>query len=201
MPRLNTNIFFKFIWAHKFLTVVSSLLCTVLIMFVLSFFVGLWIVIPTGTNSCFYLDSYDGVFTVCRHTTSLGSGDLRGGTHEPNKRRKYVRRNSTHEPLARYDFVDVQGGGLPNFDIGGQGSSGGIIGKTSSFWIVCAHWLLAIPLAFYPAWFFIRQRFKKRQGLCFNCGYDLRGSEGECPECGAKIDATESDVKSSEVSP
>lgn len=32
-------------------------------------------------------------------------------------------------------------------------------------------------------------------GLCYNCGYDLRGSEGQthCPECGEPIDRLEDD--------
>ena len=29
-----------------------------------------------------------------------------------------------------------------------------------------------------------RQRARQRRGLCIHCGYDLRGSPGQCPECG-----------------
>ena len=30
-----------------------------------------------------------------------------------------------------------------------------------------------------------RRRKRKKLGLCVGCGYDLRGSSGNCPECGA----------------
>jgi hypothetical protein len=36
----------------------------------------------------------------------------------------------------------------------------------------------------------ILRRRRKRRGLCLSCGYDLRGSQGKCSECGAPIAAT-----------
>jgi len=56
---------------------------------------------------------------------------------------------------------------------------------------ILPHWAIAIPLVcwilyrlFGPA--AERQR-RLRKGQCVNCGYDLRASEGRCPECGAEI--------------
>ena len=33
----------------------------------------------------------------------------------------------------------------------------------------------------------IRSLRRARRGFCLSCGYDLRGSTGTCPECGAEI--------------
>jgi hypothetical protein len=54
------------------------------------------------------------------------------------------------------------------------------------------HWAIAIPLLGWIVWRLLgpaakRQR-RVRKGQCASCGYDLRASQGRCPECGAQID-------------
>lgn len=53
--------------------------------------------------------------------------------------------------------------------------------------LVAPHWMVLVPLCVLPALAFIRrsrraQRMRDR--LCVGCGYDVRASEGKCPECG-----------------
>jgi hypothetical protein len=52
-----------------------------------------------------------------------------------------------------------------------------------------AFWLLPPAFAIVSVWLFfwarrIRQRYERRHAFCIKCGYDLRASEGRCPECG-----------------
>jgi hypothetical protein len=54
-------------------------------------------------------------------------------------------------------------------------------------YISLPHWLFVVFSAILPAAWLIRmrrQRRRLRDGLCERCGYDLRGTPGQCPECG-----------------
>jgi hypothetical protein len=73
-------------------------------------------------------------------------------------------------------------------------------GHRSTFWIQLRHimipyWFLFIVTAIVPLWLMgesVKNRYRimnrRRQGRCLACGYDLRASAGQCPECGREID-------------
>lgn len=51
-------------------------------------------------------------------------------------------------------------------------------------------WSIALAASVLPAFSasrWIRRRRRTRSGRCLTCGYDLRASEGVCPECGTPI--------------
>lgn len=52
-----------------------------------------------------------------------------------------------------------------------------------SIYVSIPYWWFAILASM---WFAFLVWWRKRRGAtdCFNCGYDLRGSKGACPECG-----------------
>jgi hypothetical protein len=61
-------------------------------------------------------------------------------------------------------------------------------GLQSTFAGGVPHWLLAGAFAAAPVGWAARRlkaRRRRRRGLCPRCGYDLRATPGQCPECGA----------------
>lgn len=67
-------------------------------------------------------------------------------------------------------------------------SAGGSGGADKSYFVMAPYWFLAWLATWAPvvaAVRLFRSRYRLRKGLCGACGYDLRGSAGRCPECGA----------------
>ena len=59
-------------------------------------------------------------------------------------------------------------------------------------WIIVPLWMLSLVSATLPlAWLWHRRRIARRvrTGFCFVCGYDLRATPAQCPECGARAAA------------
>ncbi len=65
-------------------------------------------------------------------------------------------------------------------------------GKRTLLILFTPHWLVAALLALAPGlaasqiW---RSRTRAKSGLCTTCGYDLRASPAQCPECGTAVPA------------
>jgi hypothetical protein len=62
-----------------------------------------------------------------------------------------------------------------------------------TFWVGAPDWAAFALLSLIPLlWLrrFTRERWRRqrrRVGLCESCGYDLRGTRGQCPECGTTM--------------
>jgi hypothetical protein len=65
---------------------------------------------------------------------------------------------------------------------------GGLSGPNGSLWnLRVPYWFVSAALLVPPAAWVVatrRARRMRRGGRCAACGYDLRASEGRCPECG-----------------
>ena len=60
--------------------------------------------------------------------------------------------------------------------------------KITTYSYRCPLWIIAVPLALFPARRLLAARARRRRlrlRLCPTCGYDLRAGPGRCPECGA----------------
>jgi hypothetical protein len=65
-------------------------------------------------------------------------------------------------------------------------------GGPADFYVVFPVWLPLLLVCIMPAfWWRKHRKFRRiervRLRLCPTCGYDVRGSAGKCPECGANL--------------
>ena len=60
--------------------------------------------------------------------------------------------------------------------------------RQSGFWMLAVpYWALTVPSSAAAVWAVRAHRTRKgreKAGQCASCGYDLRASQGRCPECG-----------------
>ena len=70
---------------------------------------------------------------------------------------------------------------IPELEFGTQGGS-----EKLYFQLAVPLWLATVLFGALPLYHRLdRHRKRGKLGLCVKCGYDLRGSEDRCPECGA----------------
>lgn len=58
-------------------------------------------------------------------------------------------------------------------------------------WVIAT--VFCVPCTLYARHLFLvwRKRTRVSRRLCIQCGYDVRGLNGQCPECGAPLDGEE----------
>jgi hypothetical protein len=63
--------------------------------------------------------------------------------------------------------------------------------RTGDLIIALPYWMIiSFPVLSYALMITVTYRraaLRRRQNLCVNCGYDLRGQVDRCPECGVKV--------------
>jgi hypothetical protein len=60
--------------------------------------------------------------------------------------------------------------------------------RESGWQVVIPYWAIWLATSIFPSAWLLSDRARRRRlrrGLCGVCGYDLRASPGQCPECGA----------------
>ncbi len=115
----------------------------------------------------YLLSSSQGRVRVIRRDAVYSSGGVQFASYPPASFAE------SKQPVARF--------------LGAAGGSGGFNGAPAR-WVVLPIWMLSVVSAVIPiGWLWHRRRIARRTraGVCRACGYDLRATPEQCPECGA----------------
>ena len=92
-----------------------------------------------------------------------------------------------YQNLSHYPHPDSPSGALPVI-VPPMASEPSI--RTDQKSLIVPAWLVELLALLLPiCWVakFCRKRRRMRLGLCFRCGYDLRATKEQCPECGTPV--------------
>jgi hypothetical protein len=150
---------------------------------------GAWSIVWKGSIAQWQLASHDGVVRLSRvvrnendsspHPVGVVGGFFTPGSEE--RREWDLRRVKLR---GGWDlFGGKFGAAIPPYD------------DSISIWVgIVPWWWLAGPLGLLTALTLVKpiigwniKRRRRRHGRCVFCGYDLRATPGQCPECGAAV--------------
>jgi hypothetical protein len=154
--------------ALRFLALLSGLLCLA--------FVALWVRSYWALDSVFFesidhgylISSSQGRIRAFRRDAVYGSGGVLRGSYPP------------------LTFSEATAPGRR--EILGISSGASTFNGAPARWIIVPLWVLSVITAILPAmwlWHWRRMARRVRAGFCRACGYDLRATPQQCPECGA----------------
>lgn len=155
----------------RFLALSSGILCLAC--------AALWVRSYRALDSVFFesldhgylISSSQGWIRAIRRDQVYGSGGVLRGSYPP------VEFSEATAPAER-EFLGIRGGAST-------------FNGAPARWIIVPLWVLCIFAAILPViwvWHVWRVARRKRAGFCRACGYDLRATPSQCPECGAVAD-------------
>lgn len=175
-------------WTLKILTVLSLLMCVAgSVLWVRSNLISDWITRKASFSAVDAVFSYDQRFCIFHRTNDHPSEFSHVGmdtwtwetrTRELESTRGFVREYATYaDASTSIDFFGLRFLHAEKM--------------VPRYWmLVVPYWFIVSLSAILPTWWFFRgrrtsKRYRRKHGLCPACGYDLQGSIGDCPECGA----------------
>jgi hypothetical protein len=172
------------------------------------------VLLPSGRESCFLLASHKGGWIELAAFTNWREPRAHWWSGSFERDVGPFKLWAAHRPYARYRIFLREGQVIlprtgPGRGILGEGAYSqavrlgypGMLSNGDPGWIMVRGWEIALPMAYPMAaaavlpvgWMIGRLRLRARRGrrlranLCGECGYDLRATVGQCPECGTAV--------------